>query len=80
MHQELGQHVQDARVNGHLGLVIRSCDDVPHGAERGGLEEQGCKCKQALPIYHNRRGQSHQAMCTPKYASCCVDGAQETCE
>lgn len=39
--QEPGQHTQYSRVNGHLGLVIGSRDDVPHSAERGGLEEQG---------------------------------------
>lgn len=51
VHQELGQHVQHARVDGHRGLVIRSRDDVPHGAEGGGL----CPispCPYLLPYNH----------------------------
>lgn len=41
VHQQLGQHAQQACVNGRLGLEIRSRDDVSYSAERGGLQRQG---------------------------------------
>lgn len=62
MRQELGQHAQDACIQGQLGLVVRSCDNVAHGAERGGLGDQGEKCNQYCKfaiMEDNHRTQLH---------------------
>lgn len=36
--RELGQHTQDACIDGHLRLEVCSRDNVPHRAERGGQD------------------------------------------